>query len=143
MGAMCERSSLGPGVVCDMSDVLFFLLVSRAIRWWISILWGDLRGPADKSALAAINRALRFTRKDIDPFGQDYFTLSSARGLLYPTLLLPILEASRSSWGEHTKSLKDRLVLHPSRWPIQPVRSSHLHGGLLTLHLVRRHHRHS
>ncbi len=33
----------------------------------ISILAGDLRELADKSAVAAINRALRFTRKDIDP----------------------------------------------------------------------------
>jgi len=33
----------------------------------ISILWGDLQGLADTSAMAAIHRALRFTRKDIDP----------------------------------------------------------------------------
>jgi hypothetical protein len=34
---------------------------------WLSILAGDLREKADKSAVAAINRALRFTRKDVDP----------------------------------------------------------------------------
>jgi hypothetical protein len=33
----------------------------------ISNLWGDVRGLADTSALAAIHRALRFTWKDIDP----------------------------------------------------------------------------
>ncbi len=34
---------------------------------WISILAGDVRERADKSAVAAINRALRFTRKDVNP----------------------------------------------------------------------------
>ena len=31
------------------------------------MLWSDVRGSADTSALAAIHRALRFTRKDRDP----------------------------------------------------------------------------
>ena len=34
----------------------------------LCILEGDLGERADKSAMAAINRALRFTRKDGDPF---------------------------------------------------------------------------
>src|SRR6516225_395688 len=41
--------------------------MSRGKRNRISIIWGDLRGLADQSAMAAINRALRFTRKDRDP----------------------------------------------------------------------------
>ncbi len=36
-------------------------------RVWVSILQGDLREMADKSAVAAINRALRLTRKDGEP----------------------------------------------------------------------------
>jgi hypothetical protein len=36
---------------------------SRSTYPGISILAGDLRERADKSAVAAINRALRFTRK--------------------------------------------------------------------------------
>ncbi len=34
---------------------------------WLSIPWGDVRGWADKSAVAAINRALPFTRMNGDP----------------------------------------------------------------------------
>ena len=41
--------------------------LGRSFPVWISILAGDLRERADKSAVAAINLALRFTRKDIDP----------------------------------------------------------------------------
>ncbi len=45
----------------------------------ISILASDLRERADKSAVAAINRALRFTRKDVDP-GRYHTGIQSVRG---------------------------------------------------------------
>src|SRR5260370_26753092 len=52
------------------------LIVNPLGVFWISILWGDLRGAADTSAMAAINRALRFTRRDIDPvFYDEIFSL--------------------------------------------------------------------
>jgi hypothetical protein len=38
---------------------------------WLSILSGNRGERADKSALAAINRALRFRRKNKDP--SDYY----------------------------------------------------------------------
>ncbi len=44
--------------------VLYFLL---QVRDGLCILWGDVRERADKSAVAAINRALPFTRMDGDP----------------------------------------------------------------------------
>src|SRR5260370_38957587 len=47
------------------------LIVSPLAVFWICTLWGDLRGAADTSAMAAIHRALRFTRKDRDSVSYD------------------------------------------------------------------------
>src|SRR5260370_3682912 len=87
------------------------------------MLWGDCRGLADKSAVAAINRALRFTRKDRDPVHN-----ASWRPLILVRIRKAVLACSRRAEGERddrahrnrdhrrrTAPTCPQLVLNPAR----------------------------
>ncbi len=65
-----ELSYIELPVLKKKSSLVFFFFT---LPGWLSTLEDGLRERADKSAVAAINRALRFTRKDRGPPGFRVF----------------------------------------------------------------------